>query len=102
MGGRFDSLRKTQPTQPDSLDQFIQGAVDRVEGTTPTATPDQRGNKKKVIFYLDAVEDGMIVKISNRPEDFKCSKSNVVTAAVRAFYQLPVDEQIRLLQEVIE
>lgn len=100
MAGRFDRLKSPQPAQTESLDQFIQGAIDRVEGTTQTAA--QRGNKKKVIFYLDAVEDGMIVKISNRPENFKCSKSNVVTAAVRAFNQLPMDEQIRLLQEVIE
>lgn len=99
MAGRFDRLKNPQPAQPAGLDQFIQGAIDRVEGTTQTG---QRGNKKKVIFYLDAVEDGMIVKISNRPEDFKCSKSNVVTAAVRAFNELPVDEQIRLLQDVIE
>jgi hypothetical protein len=100
MAGRFDKIKKPQPAQPADLDQFIQGAIDRVEGTAQTAA--QRGNKKKVIFYLDAVEDGMIVKISNRPEDFKCSKSNVVTAAVRAFNELPVDEQIRLLQDVIE
>lgn len=97
MAGRFDALKGQKSTQASSLDQFIQGATDRVEGTTSAP----RGDKKKVLFYLDAVEDSLIVQISNRPNDFKCSKSNVITAAVRAFSQLPIDEQIRLLRDVI-
>lgn len=98
MSGKFDHLKKQPKPDPSA---FIAGAADRLEGIDSAVQSVAAGAKKeKFLLSLSPTDNALIVQISNRPDDFKCSKAAVVVAAVRAFNELPVDQQIELLRSV--
>lgn len=95
---KFDHLKK-KPVAADPVQSFIDGAIERVEGTPAHVDTAQAGGKKeKFLLSLDAADNALIVKLSNMPDDFKCSKAAVVVAAVRAFDTLSDQDKLDYLR----
>lgn len=98
MSSKFDHLKKQPKPDPTA---FIEAAAARLEGVdSPIQSAAAGAKKEKFLLSLSPADNALIVQISNRPDDFKCSKAAVVVAAVRAFNQLPVERQIELLRSV--
>lgn len=97
---RFDHLKKQKKdVAADPVQSFIDGAVERVEGAPAHVDTAQAGGKKeKFLLSLDAADNALIVKLSNMPDDFKCSKAAVVVAAVRAFDNLSDQDKLDYLR----
>lgn len=100
---KFNSVKRALKPADAATDAataaFIAGATERVEGV-PVPQKKLTGARARVLFSIDPLVDSMIVQISQRPVDFRSNKSAVVEAAVRAFNQLPVDQQIEFLRSV--
>lgn len=79
---------------------FIAGAVERVEGVAIAVKNMSTGGKVKKLYNLDQSDADLVVTISQRHAGVKCSSSAVVTAAIRAFDDLPHDQQIALLKKI--
>lgn len=98
---RFDHLKKQKKdVVADPVQSFIDGAIERVEGTPAHVDTAQAGGgkKEKFLLSLDAADNALIVKLSNMPDDFKCSKAAVVVAAVRAFDNLSDQDKLDYLR----
>lgn len=100
---KFDSVKRAAKPVDVATDAataaFIAGAIERAEGV-PVQQKKLTGARARVLFSIDPAVDLMIVKISQRPEDFRSNKSAVVEAAIRAFDELPVEQQIEWLRSV--
>jgi hypothetical protein len=98
---KFAHLKKKPKADEAATAQFIQGAVDRMEGTPETQEDKpQKAAKQKFLLSLEAADNTLIIQLSNVPSDFKCSKAAVVVAAVRAFAELSDEEKIERLRSV--
>lgn len=80
------------------LQAFVDGATQRIEGEVPKAKA-KPSKRVRTIFSIDKKTNETIVKITQRPDDFRPTKSAVVECAIRLFDALPVDEQIKLLRQ---
>lgn len=96
---RFDHLKKQKKdVAADPVQAFIEGAIERVEGAPAHVDATAGGKKEKFLLSLDAADNALIIKLSNMPEDFKCSKAAVVVAAVRAFDNLSDEDKLDYLR----
>lgn len=97
MSNKFAHLKKPAKSDPTA---FIAAAADRLEGIDSSVQSATGAKKEKFLLSISPADNTLIVQISNRPDDFKCSKAAVVVAAVRAFNKLPIEQQIELLRSV--
>lgn len=96
-------IKPTSPTHPadaDSLaEQFIQGAQERRDLTTPPAKRPRTRQFIRCTFSLTQDISDAIERLSLLPRTFHANRSEVVKAAVELLESLPEDRIIDLLKQ---
>ena len=103
MSSRFGHLKPKKDVVGDKAAQdFIMGAVDRVEGadTVQRKVGRPKRDKKRIIFSLPPDCDLLITKIGQLPSDFRPDRSDVVAAALYAFDKMDDEGKISAMREI--
>lgn len=84
-----------------SEEAFIQEAdVAPISGAeAPTPNP-SKATFKRLTFSLSDDVDACIDRLSLTPRDFRCNRSDVIRAALRAFDNLSEADQIEMLRAI--
>ncbi len=103
MSNRFAGLASRMAAS-SQVEEFIQGAVDRQNGGIETETPQSMRKPKekkqvqKVLVSLPISEAQLLGELANLP--IKCTQSEIVSAALRAFGDLTMAQQLELIRRI--
>lgn len=106
MSNRFAGLASRVAT-PAKVNQFIQGAVDRQNGTTDSSStsepvqqrkPKEKKQVQKVLVSFTVPDAQLLGELAHLP--IKCTQSEIVSAAVRAFGGMTVEQQLEWIKRV--
>ena len=106
MSNRFaDLTRRTTPSS--KVEEFIQGAVDRQNGDTASHSaqetdvhrkPRERKQVHKVLVSLGIQDAQLLGTLVHLP--IKCTQSEIVSAAIRAFGEMTIEQQLNWIKQV--
>jgi len=106
MSNRFAGLAsRTAP--PPKVEEFIQGAVDRQNGITDSSSmpepvqqrkPKEKKQVQKVLVSFTVPDAQLLGELAHLP--IKCTQSEIVSAAVRAFGEMTVEQQLEWIKRV--